>query len=45
MIKRMEPLTEENRKQKEATTQLEKNAQRARHEQDLAETNVLDLEY
>ena len=41
----MEPLAEENRKLKEAMTQLEKNAQRARREQDLAETNVLDLEF
>ena len=41
----MEPLTEENQKLKEAMTLLEKNTQRARREQDLAETNALDLEY
>ena len=45
MIKRMEPLAEENQKLKEAMNLSEKNSQRARHEQDLAETNVLDLEY
>ena len=45
MIKRMEPLAEENRKLKEAMNLLEKNTQRARREQDLAESNTLDLEH
>ena len=45
MIKRMEPLAEENQKLKEAMTLLEKNTQRARHERDLTESNALDLEH
>ena len=45
LIKRMEPLTEENEKLKEARNPLEKNIQRARCEQDLAESNARDLEY
>ena len=45
MIKRMEPLTEENKKLKEAMNLSEKNIQRAQHERDLAELNVWDLEY
>ena len=45
MIKRMEPLAEENRKLKEAMNLLEKNTQRAQHEQDLAESNARDLEH
>ena len=32
LIKRMEPLTEENEKLKEAVNILERNIQRARHE-------------
>ena len=45
LIKRMEPLAEENVKLKEAMKLMEKNIQRAQHEQDLAESNVRDLEY
>ena len=45
LIKRMEPLTEENQKLKEAMKLLEKNAQRSQHERDLAESNAWDLEY
>ena len=45
MIKRMEPLTEENRKLKEAMKLLEKNTQRSQREWDLAESNTRDLEY
>ena len=45
MIKRMEPLAEENRKLKEAMKLLEKNAQRSQRERDLAESNALDLEH
>ena len=45
MIKRMEPLTEENEKLKEAVNASERNIQRARREQDLAESNAWDLEY
>ena len=41
----MEPLTEENEKLKEAMNLMEKNIQRAQHEQDLAESNAQDLEY
>jgi len=45
LIKRMEPLTEENEKLKEAVNASERNIQRARREQDLAESNARDLEY
>ena len=45
LIKRMEPLTEENEKLKEAMNLSEKNIQRARRERDLAESNARDLEY
>ena len=45
MIKRMEPLAEENQKLKEAMNLLEKNTQRARRERDLAESNARDLEH
>ena len=45
MIKRMEPLTEENAKLKEVVKLMEKNIQRAQREWDLAESNVRDLEY
>ena len=45
MIKRMEPLTEEIEKLKEAVKLMEKNIQRAQHERDLAESNAKDLEY
>jgi len=41
----MEPLVEENEKLKEAVKLMEKNAQRAQHEWDLAESNARDLEY
>ena len=45
LIKRMEPLTEENKKLKDAMNLLEKNIQRAQRERDLAESNAWDLEY
>ncbi|XP_066319753.1 uncharacterized protein [Miscanthus floridulus] len=45
LIKRMEPLAEENKKLKEAVKLMEKNIQRALRERDLAESNVRDLEY
>ena len=45
LIKRMEPLTEENGKLKEAMKLMEKNAQRAQRERDLAESQARDLEY
>ena len=45
LIKRMEPLTKENAKLKEAMKLMEKNVQRAQRERDLAESNVRDLEY
>ena len=41
----MEPLTEENKKLKEAMNRSEKNIQRAQRERDLAESNARDLEY
>ena len=41
----MEPLAEENAKLKEAVKLLEKNIQRAQHDQDLDESNARDLEY
>ena len=45
LIKRMEPLTEENAKLKEAMKLMEKNVQRAQCERDLAESNARDLKY
>ena len=45
LIKRMEPLAEENEKLKEAMNLLERNIQRARRERDPAESNAWDLEY
>ena len=45
MIKRMEPLAEENEKLKETMKLMEKNIQRAQRERDLAESNAQDLEY
>jgi len=45
LIKRMEPLTKENEKLKEALKLIEKNVQRAQRERDLAESNMQDLEY
>ena len=45
LIKRMEPLAEENQKLKEAMNLSKKNTQRARRERDLAESNALDLEH
>ena len=45
LIKRMEPLTEENEKLKEAVKLMEKNVQRAQCERDLVESNAKDLEY
>ena len=44
-MKRMEPLTKENKKLKEAMRLMEKNVQRAQRERDLAESNTRDLEY
>ena len=41
----MEPLTEENKKLKEAVKLMEKNVQRAQRERDLAKSNARDLEY
>ena len=45
LIKRMEPLIEENEKLKEVMKLMEKNIQRAQRERDLAESNTWDLEY
>ncbi|XP_066365569.1 uncharacterized protein [Miscanthus floridulus] len=45
LIKRMEPLAEENKKLREAMNLSEKNIQRAQHERDLAESNSRDLEH
>ena len=45
LIKRMEPLAEENKKLWEAMNLSEKNIQRARCERDLAESNSWDLEH
>ena len=45
LIKRMEPLTEENAKLKEAMKLMEKNIQRAQRKRDLAESQARDLEY
>ncbi|XP_066334075.1 uncharacterized protein [Miscanthus floridulus] len=45
LIKRMEPLAEENKKLKEVMNLSEKNIQRAQRERDLAESNAWDLKY
>ena len=45
LIKRIEPLAEENAKLKEAMKLMEKNVQRAQRERDLAESQARDLEY
>ena len=45
LIKRMEPLTEENEKLREAMNLMERNIQRAQRKRDLAESNARDLEY
>ncbi|XP_066384772.1 uncharacterized protein [Miscanthus floridulus] len=45
LIKRMEPLVEENEKLKEVMKLMEKNIQRAQRERDLAESNTRDLEF
>ena len=45
LIKRMEPLTEENEKLREAMKLMEKNVRRAQQERDIAESNTKDLEY
>ena len=45
LIKRMEPLAEENEKLKETMKHMEKNIQRAQREQDLTYSNARDLEY
>ena len=45
LIKRMEPLAEENEKLKEAMNLMEKNIQRAQRERDLTESNARNLEY
>ena len=45
LIKRMEPLAEENEKLKEAGKLMEKNIQRAQHERELAESNEKDVGY
>ena len=41
----MEPLTEENKKLREAVKLMEENIKRAQRERDLAESNSKDLEY
>ena len=40
LVKRMEPLTEENEKLKEVMNLMEKNIQRAQRERDFAESNA-----
>ena len=45
LIKRMDPLIEENDKLKEAMNLIERNIQRPQRERDLAESNTRDLEY
>ena len=45
LIKRMEPLVDENAKLKEAMKLMEKNVQRAQRERDLAEADARGLEY
>ena len=45
LIKRMEPLAEENEKLKAAMNLTKINIQRAQRERDLSESNAQDLEY
>ena len=45
LMKRMEPLAEENKKLQEALNLLEKSIKKAHSEQDLAESNSRDLEH
>ena len=45
LLKRMEPLTEENKKLKAAMNLTEINIQRAQRERDLEESNARDLEH
>ena len=45
LIKRMEPLTKENKKLRVPMNLSEKNIQRARRERDLVESNLRDLEH
>ena len=45
LIKRMEPLAEENEKLKAAMNLMEINIQRAQRERDLTESNTRDLDY
>ena len=45
LIKRMEPLIEENENLKAAMNLTEKNIQKAQWERDIAESNARDLEY
>ena len=45
LIKRMEPLAEENEKLREAMNLMERNIQRARRGRDLAKSNAWDLEH
>ena len=45
MIKRMEPLVEENQKLKEVMNLSKRNTQRAQRKQDHIESNARDLEY
>ena len=45
LIKRMEPLTEENEKLKAAMILMEKNIQSAQRERDLVESNARELVY
>ncbi|XP_066319370.1 uncharacterized protein [Miscanthus floridulus] len=45
LMKRMEPLAEENKKLREALNLLEKSIKRAQREWDLAESNSQDLEH
>ena len=44
-MKRMEPLTEENKKLWEALNLLKKSIKRAQREQDLVESNSRELEH
>ena len=45
LIKRMEPLAEENEKLREAMNLMERNIQRAQRERDLAKSNTRGLEH
>ncbi|XP_066341901.1 uncharacterized protein [Miscanthus floridulus] len=45
LIKRMDSLSEENKKLKEVVKLMEKNVWKAQHERDLAKSNAKDLEY